>query len=159
LAVSLSMMVAIAVLIGSFRETVIYWVDQTLQADIYIRPATRTNIAIDATISPEVEKIISEAPPVEAIDGYRNFDIPYEGGLITLGSSNFSSVIERHYLLFKSPTDWQSALRESSGKGDVVISESLAIKHNLRVGDSINLPTQKGTASFRVIAVYYDYAS
>ena len=38
LAVSLSMMVAIAVMIGSFRDTVIYWVGQTLQADLFVGP-------------------------------------------------------------------------------------------------------------------------
>jgi hypothetical protein len=50
LAVSLSMMVAVAVMIGSFRETVIYWVGQTLQADLYLRPATRANVATDARL-------------------------------------------------------------------------------------------------------------
>jgi len=159
LAVSLSMMVAIAVLIGSFRDTVIYWVGQTLQADLFMRPATRTNIAVDATFSPEVEKLVSEVPGIEAIDQYRNFDIPYQGGLITLGSGNFSSVIQRNYLLFKSPSNWQSVLRESAGKDDAIISESLAIKHNLRVGDSITVLTPKGDSSFRIIAIYYDYAS
>ena len=50
LAVSLSMMVAIAVMIGSFRETVIYWVGQTLQADLFIvhGPAFQPRYAVDA---------------------------------------------------------------------------------------------------------------
>ena len=38
LAVSLSMMVAVAVMIGSFRDTVAYWIGQTLQADLFIGP-------------------------------------------------------------------------------------------------------------------------
>ena len=33
------MMVAIAVMIGSFRDTVVYWVGQTLQADLFVGPA------------------------------------------------------------------------------------------------------------------------
>ena len=36
LVVSLAMMVAIAVMVGSFRETVVYWVGQTLQADLFV---------------------------------------------------------------------------------------------------------------------------
>ena len=32
------MMVAVAIMIGSFRETVVYWVGQTLQADLFIGP-------------------------------------------------------------------------------------------------------------------------
>ena len=41
LAVSLSMMVAMAVMIGSFRDTVAYWVGQTLQADLFIGPGVQ----------------------------------------------------------------------------------------------------------------------
>src|SRR4029450_4901251 len=36
-----SMLGAIAIMIGSFRETVIYWVGQTLQADLYMATARR----------------------------------------------------------------------------------------------------------------------
>ena len=52
LAVSLAMLVAIAVMIGSFRETVIYWVAQTLRADLYVATARRSNLDAQATISP-----------------------------------------------------------------------------------------------------------
>ena len=41
LAVSLSMMVAVAVMIGSFRDTVAYWIGQTLQADLFISPGVQ----------------------------------------------------------------------------------------------------------------------
>ena len=62
LAVALSMMVAIAVMIGSFRETVVHWVGQTLVADLFIGPATRSAGARQATISPDVERIVVDAP-------------------------------------------------------------------------------------------------
>ena len=58
LAVALSMMVAIAIMIGSFRETVIYWVGQTLQADLYLATARRSSLDTQATVSPELERII-----------------------------------------------------------------------------------------------------
>ena len=38
LAVSLAMMIAITVLVGSFRETVVYWIEQSIVADLFIRP-------------------------------------------------------------------------------------------------------------------------
>ena len=41
LAVSLAMMVAITVMVGSFRQTVIDWVGQSLQADLFVGPASR----------------------------------------------------------------------------------------------------------------------
>src|SRR5688572_31587660 len=54
LSISLSMMVAIAVMIGSFRDTVIYWVGQTLRADLFIGPGIRPTVGSEQTVSPEV---------------------------------------------------------------------------------------------------------
>ena len=159
LAVSLSMMVAIAIMIGSFRETVVYWVGQTLRADLYMRAATRVNIGVEATISPEVQKLVLNTPLVESVDRYRNFDIPYEGGLVTLGSGDFSEALKHEYLLFKYPSDWRSALQSAIGNDAVIISESLSIRHSKRIGDSIAIPTPKGEKQFRIVGIYYDYAS
>jgi len=159
LAVSLSMMVAVAVMIGSFRQTVVYWVEQTLKADLYMRPATRSNVAVDAVFSPEVERIVSSHPEVAAADRFRNFDVPYEGGLVTLGAGEFEKQINHGRLIFKSPANGREAMQACVGQNAVVVSESFALKYGKSVGDSINLATPKGEASFRVNAVYYDYSS
>ncbi len=159
LAVSLSMMVAVAVMIGSFRQTVVYWVEQTLKADLYMRPATRNNVAIDAVFSPEVEKTVSSHPQVAAADRFRNFDVPFAGGLVTLGAGEFEKQTKHGKLIFKSPSDGLAAARACIGQNAVIVSESFALKHGKNVGDSIPLATPKGEASFRINAVYYDYSS
>jgi putative ABC transport system permease protein len=159
LAVSLSMMVAIAVMIGSFRETVVYWVGQTLKADLYARPSTRANVATDATISPEAVRAVAAHPDVAAVDRFRNFDVPYDDGLVTVGSGDFDVLLERGNLLFKEPADGSEALRGAIGEDAVVASESFAIKHRKRAGDRVTLPTAGGGAEFRVAGVYYDYSS
>jgi len=43
LAVALAMMTAVSIMIGSFRDTVTYWVSQTLVADVYARPLAQTS--------------------------------------------------------------------------------------------------------------------
>lgn len=159
LAVSLSMMVAVAVMIGSFRQTVVYWVEQTLKADLYMRPATRSNVATDAVFSPEVEKIVSSHPLAAAADRFRNFDVPYAGGLVTLGAGEFEKQIKHGKLIFKSPDDAQAAMRACIGQDAVIVSESFILKHGKNIGDSILLATPKGEAGFRINAVYYDYSS
>ena len=162
LAISLSMMVAIAVMIGSFRATVDYWIGQTLQADLYLRPATRGNVATDATISPEVSAIISKHPSILAIDRFRNFDMLYEDALITLGAGDFDVLLEHGNLQFKTPrndTEAKAAMRSAIGTNAVVVSESFALKRHKGVGDEIKLNTPKGEATFRVAGIYFDYSS
>lgn len=159
LAVSLSMMVAIAVMVGSFRETVIYWVGQTLRADLYIRPATRSNVATDATLSDDVLRTVSANPNVEAADPFRIFDVAYEDGLVSLGVSEFAEQLQRQKLLFKRPSDGARVLSESAGQPAVIVSESFAIKHRKKIGDRITLPTPVGDAEFSIVAEYYDYSN
>lgn len=162
LAVSLSMMTAVAILIGSFRETVVYWVEQTLQADLYLRPATRHNVATDATFSNDAVALIAANPAIAAADPFRNFDVPYAGGLVTVGAGEFGIVLARGKLLFKDPANLEAgkaAMRGAIGRDAVVVSESFAIKYDKRVGDAISLPTPQGARTFQIVAVYYDYSS
>jgi putative ABC transport system permease protein len=159
LAVSLAMLVAIAVMIGSFRETVIYWVGQTLQADLYVATARRSNLEAQATISPELEQAIAGHPDVAAIDRFRALSVPFRGRLIVLGSGDFRVLLEHGGLVFKAPADGRAALTSAIGRDAVVVSEALAIRFGVRVGDVIAVPTPSGPRDFEVAAVYYDYST
>jgi putative ABC transport system permease protein len=159
LAVALSMMVAIAVMIGSFRETVRYWVSQTLQADLFIGPAGRTGPAGGQTLSDEVLAAVRADPQVEAVDAFRNADMTFEGQLVRLGAGSFDLVSTRGSLLFKSPADGATALRSAVGADAVIVSEAFARKFRRDAGDTIRLPTPAGPRPFRVAAVYYDYST
>ena len=159
LAVALSMMVAIAVMIGSFRETVRYWVGQTLQADLFISPGGRAGPAGGQTMSPDVVAAVARHPQVEAVDAFRNTEIAYDGQLVTLGAGAFEIVATHGALLFKSPADGMAALASAIEDDAVVISEPFARKFRRQVGDALTLPTPAGPRAFRIAAVYYDYST
>jgi putative ABC transport system permease protein len=156
---SLSMLAAIAVMIGSFRETVIYWVEQTLRADLYLRPAMRSNVSVEATVSPEVEETVRRHPQVTGVDRFRNFTLPYGDGLVTLGAGDFNVLLEHGKLLIKEPAGRVEALREAIGRDAVVVSESFSLKHSVHSGSRVTLRMPGGLRDFRVVAVYYDYSN
>jgi len=159
LAVALSMMVAIAIMIGSFRETVTYWVGQTLQADLYLATARRSSLDTQATVSPELEGIIRQHPSVAAVDRFRSASLLYDGRLIVLGAGDFPVLLERGHLLFKEPSDGAAAIRAAIGTNAVLVSEAFAIKGNVHAGETISLQTSHGAQAFRVAGVYYDYTT
>ncbi len=159
LAVALSMMVAIAVMIGSFRETVRYWVSQTLQADLFVGPAGRSGPADGQTISPEVVAAVRAHPDVDAMDAFRNMEIAYDGRLIRLGAGDFNVLASRGALLFKQPPDGMAAVRSSIGTDAVVVSEAFSRKFGRDLGDTLSLPTPNGPHPFRIAAVYFDYST
>jgi putative ABC transport system permease protein len=162
LAVSLAMTVAIAVMVSSFRETVIYWVNQTLVADLYVGPAARRAGAMTTTVPAEVEAAVRALPGVVAVDEVRVLDVPYQDARVFVSSGSYDALLSRTRLLFKSPADPAEALRvlrASIGRDAAVVTEAFALRYRLRPGDAVTLPTAHGPHAFPIVAIYYDYAS
>lgn len=159
LAVSLSMMVAIAVMIGSFRDTVAYWVGQTLKADLFVGPGGRASGPGQASVSEDVERLVSAHPDVAAVDRFRNVPIVFRDTPASLTAGAFDIVSARGALVFKAPADGLARMREAVDRDAVVVSEPFANRHGLRVGDRMDLATPGGPRAFEVVGVYFDYSS
>ena len=159
LGVSLAMMVAIAVMVGSFRETVAYWVGQTLQADLFVSAARGGPVARRGGLSEETEAILRAHPAVMAIDGFIGVETRYDGSLITVGAGRFDVLREHGALQFKAPADGRAALARAAETGGVVVTESFSLKHDVAPGDRITLLTPRGPATFEVGAIYFDYSN
>jgi putative ABC transport system permease protein len=159
LAVSLSMMVAIAIMVGSFRETVVYWTSQTLRADLFISPAATGRPAAEATLSPEVVRAVLASPDVLAADRFRVSEVPFRGTRIRVGAGDFDVVLRHGSLMFKAPDEARTAMRAAIGEDAVIASEAFTLKHGANVGDHVLVPTAAGPVAFRVAAVYFDYSN
>lgn len=159
LSVSLSMMVAIAVMIGSFRDTVVYWVGQTLKADLFIGPGIRPTVGSEQTVSQDVIDTLAKHPQVAALDQFRNVDLIFEGNLAVLGAGSYDVVLNEGSLLFKSPGNAREEMRRAIGQDAVIVSEPFAMRYHRQAGDTIDIPTPQGVHQFRIAAIYYDYAS
>lgn len=156
LAVSLAMMVSISVMIGSFRETVAYWVDQTLKADIYARPIIQ---GASGRVADEALQRLRADPQVAAVDLFVAQRLSYQNNLISLGAGDFQVLLDYGRLMFKSPADALGAVRDAIDDDAVVVSESFSLRFNKQPGDTVELPTRAGPRTFKVAAVYYDYSS
>ena len=160
LAISLAMMVAIAILVGSFRETVIYWTNQTLRADLFLSTARRSSLdTAHGGVSAELEQAIRQDRDVAAVDAFRALSVPYRDRLIVLGAGEFDVLLAHGALVFKAPGDAAARMRAAVGRDAVVVSEAFARRFGAAPGDTIALPTPAGERPFEVAAVYYDYAT
>ena len=159
LSVSLAMTVAVAIMIGSFRQTVVYWVGQTMQADLFVATARQSPIGEREGLSAELERQLAAHPAVEAIDGFYGVDVPFGDSLVIVGSGRFDVLLEHGDLLFKAPADGRGALAQAIGDDAAAVSESFAIRYDVGPGDTITLPTPHGPAVVRVAAVFYDYSN
>jgi putative ABC transport system permease protein len=158
LAVSLSMTVAVVVMIGSFRDTVVYWVGQTLKADLFVGPGLQPTVGAEQTLSDDVIEAVRAHPGVDAVDTARSLDFIYQNNVVVLGAASFDVISSRGALLFKQPVDGRAALRRMAADEPVVVSEAFANKYGVGPGDRLSLDTPVGARTFPVAAIYYDYA-
>src|SRR5579883_1433116 len=78
LSTAVAMMTSVGIMVGSFRQTVVVWMNSQLPADIYLRPVGNPAIDRHPTISPDLADQIEKLPGVEAVDRFRSYDINYQ---------------------------------------------------------------------------------
>jgi putative ABC transport system permease protein len=159
LGVALAMMISVSIMIGSFRKTVAYWVDESLVADVYARPMMRTATSYEGEIADEVIAAVKADPAVEAVYPFTTQQVSFEGNLITVGAGDFATFLKHGRLALKAPADARERMREAIGRDAVSINESFALRFNKQVGDTIELPTANGARPFQIATVYYDYST
>ncbi|HEX2866898.1 MAG TPA: FtsX-like permease family protein [Ignavibacteriales bacterium] len=157
LSIAVSASVGIGTMVNSFRQTVLTWLNGNLEADIYISPPGLVLRNNDATMDSLLVKKIEALPGVKSYNFYRE---------ITLNTGNDEM---RIFALDVGPASYNDfKFKEGDPEkfwpqfrtGDIVmVTEPYAYRHDLKVGDQITIPTEKGNVNFKVGGVYYDYVS
>ncbi len=149
--VALSMSVGLGSMIGSFRESLVWWMSTQLKADVYIG-STSEGIEVPE----EFYRELSTMPGLGGLDPYRNVQVLYKGQSINVAGVS-ASVLQRytHFGWVKGGDEhWDQVKR-----GEVIVSESFARSFNVSPGDAIELQGRKGPALLKIAGVFYDYTS
>ncbi len=158
LATAIAMMISVAVMVGSFRETVQVWLESQLRADIYLRAAGPPVTGLYPPIAAPVEGIIRRTPGVADVDVFHAFDIRYQDQKATFGAGMMDVIRRYHTLRFLSG-DAETILASLPGRDRAIVSEPFSDKHHVRVGDVIDIPLGTKTLPLTVAGIYYDYSS
>ncbi len=159
LSTAIAMMAAVGIMVGSFRETVLVWMQDRLQADVYLRPAGPSGADRHPTMSPDVAARIEALPEVAAVDQFRAYEISYEGLPATLGGGEARIAGRYGTRPFLSGARPQSIFAQLPGRDNVIVSEPFANKHHVKAGDVLELPLGGKTVRLHVLDVYYDYSN
>ncbi len=159
---AVSVIVGVSIMVGSFRGTVIEWLDQTLQADIYISPPNVTANRVTGALTADVVATARAWPGVaRAVTSHTvQVQLPEFGRLVQLVAVDGDvSNGNRPYAWVRADLEDDPWPAMGAGEG-VIISEALALKENLPTPPPpIVLPTADGPRAFPVLAVFYDYSS
>ncbi len=162
LMVAVSVIVGVSIMVGSFRGTVVSWLDQTLQADIYVSPPTTTANRVIGKLDPAVVEAAKIWPGIAKAVTYNDAEvrvIEYDKQVKLISADGDVSSGKRPYAWIRpdlKPDPWNALDR---GEG-VIISEALLLRQGItKPPATITLESPQGNQSFPVLAVFYDYSS
>ena len=169
LMVAVSVIVGVSIMVGSFRVTVIQWLDQTLQADIYVSPPSTTANRVLGQLDPTVVGELKRWSGLEDVVTYNDTEatvtaftygedtLEIEQPIKLISAEGDVSHGQRPYAWRQNAVDPWPALNRGEG---VIISEALILKANLTdPPTAITIESPQGLQVFPVLAVFYDYSS
>ncbi|MFG0351724.1 ABC transporter permease [Pseudomonas sp. zbq_5] len=149
--VALLLALAASVGVGSmtegFRKTFVGWLDLRLSADLYVTPR-------DTAQGLQIVEWLTQQPGASMVlPGWRA-DMQLQGWPVQVqGIVDHPAYLTRWPLLEQHSRAWQQL---ASGQG-LMLSEQLARRLNLQLGDSLKLPA--GTSAMPVVGIYADYGN
>ncbi len=152
LAVAVSATVGVAIMIGSFRASVVSWLDGTLQGDLYVYLE-----AEGERLDPGWEGRLRELAGVKAVSGAIQRRLRLDDEVLRVLVLAEATGHARRFEIIAGPAD--AAHRMLQDGNGLLISEPLATRRQLTLGDTLNLETPVGAIDLQVSGIYRDYAS
>ena len=148
LAVAVSVTVGVGIMVGSFRDTVILWLDQSLAGDLQV-----TRLDSNA-LPPNLSTELARLPGVAAVrEGYA-LRTESAVGEVRVESVQ-GSLLEVLYIKTLAPRD-RAAVEAGTG---VLVSEPLAWQAGLAIGDTLELQGRQELATLPVLGIFHDYTT
>ena len=160
LTIAISVIIGVSVMIGSFRNTVANWLDNTLVADIYISPPSLTANQATVDVDPRLRDLIAEVEGVERVATSRTIqataptypDLP-PANLVVV---DFDLAGDAREFVWLDTDDASEALNS----GQIMVSEPFAFRRGItRDNNTLTLLTPEGEETFEIFGVFYDYST
>jgi putative ABC transport system permease protein len=155
LGMALTAMIGVAVMVGSFRESLREWLVQTLRADVYVS-APGVSDSLERRLDPPLIDALLAVPGVRAHSEGRRATVGSPRGPIDL---NAVRLAPESYPGFRFTKGDPRRAWQQFAAGAILVSEPLAWRLSLAPGDTLTLNTAAGPRAFSVAGVYREYGN
>jgi putative ABC transport system permease protein len=148
--ISLSMSIGLSAMIGSFRQSLIWWMDTQIRGDLYI------GRMVEAEVPEDFYEEIRKIEGLGGVHPYRNVQTLYRNTSINVSAVD-ASVLEKYARfgwLKGGNENWEIVKR-----GGVILSESFSRRFGVKSGETMTLEGIQGPTEFKVGAIFYDYTT
>jgi putative ABC transport system permease protein len=156
---SIALFVSSANAINSVRRSVFDWIDTIIRADILVSSGHPLAGGGAPTIPmpAEMQQELAAVDGVRAVDLFRKTFLDYGGRKVLL--EMFDVPLRLEYCPAMITEGSREDMLLLSGKDNITVNEGFAVKHRIRRGDTILLPTPAGPMPFTVTAVVVSYSA
>jgi putative ABC transport system permease protein len=149
LLLALAVNVGVGTMVETFSRTFVTWLDGRLAADVYVNAA-------DAAQAAEIRTWLRERTEVAAILPGGRTEVQLDGAPIEILGMADHATYRDHWPLLESTANAWTRLRP----GDAgLVSEQLARRLKLAIGDSVEVPATGGNWRLEVVGIYADYGN
>jgi putative ABC transport system permease protein len=157
LSLAVCAMIGVALMVDSFRESLHDWLARTLRADVYVTAPGPGFARPERRIEKDVAAALIATPGIVAHSESRRVRVESEAfGPVSLDALTLAP---GSYAGFQLTRGDPSSVWGAYERGALVISEPLAWRLRLTVGDRLTLTTARGQHAFRVAGIYREYGN
>jgi putative ABC transport system permease protein len=149
LLLALAVNVGVGTMVETFSRTFASWLDGRLAADVYL-------IASDDKQAAEIKAWLRQRPEVEAILPSGRAETEIDRAPVEILGYSDHATYRDHWPLLQSAANAWARLRPGNAG---FVSEQLARRLNLGLGDSIDVPAPGGSWRLEIVGIYADYGN
>lgn len=156
LGMAVAAMIGVSIMVESFRESLRDWLDRTMRADIYLTAPGAVSGRPERRLDPDLLPSLLSIKGVAQYSLSRRALLQTSRGAVPVSAVQLAPASYRTYQLTEGDAarTWP-AFRQ----GGIVISEPLAWRLQLTVGDRLSVSTSSGPHPFTVAGVYREYGN
>jgi putative ABC transport system permease protein len=152
----MALLLAMAANIGAgsmtagFRQTFSDWLEQRLTAELYVNPQSPTQAR-------DIQQWLGQQPQVSAVLPSWQVSIQLQGWPADLYGVIDHPTYRQHWPLLQAQGDnpWAQLAADDT----LMLSEQLARRLKVHLGDRLTMPTPQGQWSPRIVGIYADYGN
>lgn len=143
----------------SNEEPVVDWISQVVQADYFVLAGTMTSAnSSNSPMNANVLRDLTAMPDVEQTVGIRYSRPEYNGTVVYLIAIDAGAYAGATRARVPTGLPDLERFRDLPGTNNVLISQNFARRHNVSVGQMIELPGPKGPVPVNVVGTVRDYS-
>ena len=156
LGMAVAAMIGVSIMVESFRESLRDWLGHTMRADVYVTAPGPGAGRPERRIEPGVMQALLATPGIASHSESRQVIVESPRGPVAMSALRLTQV---GYSALQLVAGEPARAWPAFERGAVIVSEPLAWRLQLRLGDELPLSTASGLRKFQIAGVYREYGN